>query len=626
MRRNIIQAVCVMGALLLLFAVCISACTGKRYRVDYRDEAEYVIGVSQANMREAWRLALIQEIEEEAAKYQNIRIITTDATADVEKQKQDVEKLLQFGIDLLIISPCDTSKLTEKVEEVYQGGTPVIVMDRGVEGFEYSLFIGPDNDMIGRQTGETVMELLNGKAGTVLKLCGNIHSIQSQERIQGFDSIVEKEPRITLRAQYMDTELKDTAYDVVTAMDGTLEEIDVIFASSDYVAQGAYEALEDMGMEKSIKIVGSEGFTGEGESVDMVLQGKIAATISCPTGGKEAIQYAMNILKQENGVPKQVILRSHIITKENASKYRAGQETEIVDNGQTITVGYSQVGQESQWRAANTYSIQEAAKEFNIQLLFDDANQSQERQIAAIRRFIQEQVDVIVVSPVIETGWDEVLKEARAAGIPVVMSDRKVTTKEKDLTTTYIGADFLEEGRRAMRWICDNIVPEGKTLNILELKGNKGASPTEERGKGFAEVLEECPGYRIVYSEYGNFTYEEGREIIDVYIQEHAWDIDIIYSHNDDMALGAIEALEAHGISPGTDVKIVSVDATKDAFRAMVEGKLNCAVECNPLLGAPLMKAIRDMVAGKEMPVRIITEEKVYDQSVAEELMNQRMY
>ena len=380
MRRNIIQAVCVMGGILLLFAVCISACTGKRYRVDYRDEAEYVIGVSQANMREAWRLALIQEIEEEAAKYQNIRIITTDATADVEKQKQDVEKLLQFGIDLLIISPCDTSKLTEKVEEVYQGGTPVIVMDRGVEGFEYSLFIGPDNDMIGRQAGETVMELLNGKAGTVLKLCGNIHSIQSQERIQGFDSIVEKEPRITLRAQYMDTELKDTAYDVVTAMDGTLAEIDVIFASSDYVAQGAYEALEDMGMEKSIKIVGSEGFTGEGESVDMVLQGKIAATISCPTGGKEAIQYAMNILKQENGVPKQVILRSHIITKENASEYLAGQETEIVDNGQTITVGYSQVGQESQWRAANTYSIQEAAKEFNIQLLFDDANQSQERQ------------------------------------------------------------------------------------------------------------------------------------------------------------------------------------------------------------------------------------------------------
>ena len=163
-------------------------------------------------------------------------------------------------------------------------------------------------------------------------------------------------------------------------------------------------------------------------------------------------------------------------------------------------------------------------------------------------------------------------------------------------------------------------------MNILELKGNKGASPTEERGKGFAEVLKECPEYQIIYSEYGDFTYEGGKEVVEQYLQSHDWDVDIIYAHNDDMALGAIETLEQHGISPGTDVKIISVDGTEDAFHAMVAGKLNCAVECNPLLGAPLMKAVRDMVAGKEMPVRIITEEKVYDQSVAEDLISQRAY
>lgn len=177
-----------------------------------------------------------------------------------------------------------------------------------------------------------------------------------------------------------------------------------------------------------------------------------------------------------------------------------------------------------------------------------------------------------------------------------------------------------------MRWIRDHIPAGKKTHNILELKGNEGASPTVERGKGFVEVLRECPGYQIVYSEYGNFTYEEGKQIVEEYLQRESWDIDIIFAHNDDMALGAIDALEEYGISPGTDVKIISVDGTKAAFRAMVDGKLNCAVECNPLLGAPLMKAIRDMVAGKEMPVRIITEEKVYDQSVAEELINSRAY
>ncbi len=177
-----------------------------------------------------------------------------------------------------------------------------------------------------------------------------------------------------------------------------------------------------------------------------------------------------------------------------------------------------------------------------------------------------------------------------------------------------------------MRWIRDNITPHKQKMNILELKGNKGASPTEERGRGFAEILKECPNFQVIYSGYGNFTYEEGKEIIERYLQNHAWDVDVIYAHNDDMALGAIEALEQSGISPGTDVKIISVDATRDAFQAMVDGKLNCTVECNPLLGAPLMKAVRDMVSGKEMPVRIITEEKVYDQSVAEDFISQRVY
>lgn len=626
MKKRMKQAILIGGTLLLFVLICVVFYTGRQRWAEHMDDVEYVIGVSQANMREEWRFALIQEIKAEASKYRNICIIATDATANVEKQEQDVDKLLQFGIDLLIISPCDIGKMTEKVKEVYQNGVPVIVMDRGVEGFDYSLFIGPDNNMIGCQAGESVVGLLDGQPGKVLKLCCNISSIQNQERIQGFDSILQRYPQITLESHYMDKELKDTAYDAVISMKEKLKGIDVVFANSDAVAQGAYKALKDMGLEQSVQIVGSDGFTGKDEGVDMVMQGKIAATISCPTGGKEAVQYAISILKQESGVPKQVILRSHTITKENAKDYLAGLRKKTVDTGESITMGYSQVGQESQWRLANTRSIQEAAKEFHINLLFDDADQSQERQIAAIRRFIQEQVDVIVVSPVVETGWDEVLKEAKAAGIPVVMSDRKVVTEEKDLTTTYIGADFEEEGRRAMRWIRDNLPSGGTEKNILELKGNRGASPTEERGKGFAEVLRQCRDYRIIYSEYGDFTYEGGREIIESYLQEHSWDIDIIFAHNDDMALGAIKALEKHGISPGQDVKIISVDGTKEAFHAMIKGRLNCVVECNPLLGAPLMKAVRDMVSGKEMPVRIITEEKVYDESMAEDLIGQRAY
>jgi len=620
--RNIIVTAVVVSLLLFLGVVLYQ---NNGMNTDYRDEVEYVIGVSQANMREEWRVALIQEIQAEAGKDRHIRIITTDATDTVEKQEQDIDHLLDYGVDLLIVSPCDTAELTGKVASVYQEGTPVIVMDRSVEGFDYNLFIGPDNVLIGKQAGECVLDLLPDQAGEVLEICSEEPSVQGQERRRGFESVLREYPGIEKKECYVKREMKDQAYDLVTAIKADLGNIDVIFAANDYVALGAYEALSVLGMEKDIKIIGSNGYTGENEGTDLVQKEEIAATISCPTGGREAIQYAMMILKKESGVPKQVILRSHTITKENAQEYLQTLNQEWEDDGRRITVGYSQVGQESAWRMANTKSIQEAAQNFNIKLVFEDANQSQEKQIAAIRSFIKQEVDVIVVSPVVENGWDEVLEEVKQAGIPIIMSDRKIDTQE-DLATAYIGADLLEEGRRAMRWIRDNIKPDKERMKIMELKGNKEAAPTIERKAGFEEVLAECPKYEITYSEYGDFTFQGGKKLVAEYLQKYRWDIDIIYCHNDDMALGAIEALEANGIKPGEDVKIVSVDGTKAAFQAMTEGKLNCLVECNPLLGPPLMKAIRDMVAGKEMPLRIITEEKVYDETTAMEEIRSRVY
>lgn len=615
----------IVCAALLMFFLSWVVYGRQSAEADYTDEIEYVIGVSQANMRESWRLALIRELQEEAEKYENIKIITTDATSDIEKQEKDVDKLIRYGIDLLIISPCDSKRMTEKVKEVYQEAIPVIVMDRAVEGFDYSLFIGPDNHLIGEQGGECVKEILDEKRGNVLELCSAPNSIQSIERSEGFQEAL-ADTQIHRTTVNLEGSVKDSSYDLILSMKQDLRHIDAIFANNDAVAFGAYEALQTMGMEEQIPIVGCDGFTGMDEGVDLVRKGKLAATISCPTGGKEAIQYAINILNQDSGVPKQVILRSRTITKENADEYLAGLSKEYVDDGEEIVMGFSQVGQESAFRLANTQSIVEAAKEFNVKLYMDDANQSQEKQIAAVRKFIQMKVDVIVISPVVETGWDEVLQEAKQAGIPVVMSDREIDT-EADLVATYIGADFQEEGRRAMRWLRDNVPAEGRTMNIMELKGNKGASPTVGRKEGFEEVLKENPDYRIVYSDYGDFTKEGGRQIVEEYLKKRGqWNIDIIFSHNDDMALGAIEALQEQGIRPGVDVKIVSVDATKKAFDAMIDGTLNCAVECTPLLGEPLMKAVRDMVAGKEMPIRIITEEKVYDQSVAKEMIDQRAY
>ncbi|ENY99229.1 hypothetical protein HMPREF1093_00439 [Hungatella hathewayi 12489931] len=594
------------------------------------EQVDYVIGVSQANMRETWRLALISEIEDAAAEYPNIRLIMTDATSDGEKQKKDVERLMQFDIDLLIISPGDAREMTDVIGQVYQK-IPVIVMDRGVEGFDYTLFIGPDNELIGRQAGEGAAKRLAEKGGTVFEVCGSENSISSAERSKGFDLVLSREPGIVREQFRVEQESRDQAEDLFLELGQRLAGVDVVFAHNDYMASGVYEAVKKLGY--SPEIIGVDGFSGPNGGMDLVRQGKLSETITCPTGGKEAIRYAMDILNEVSGVPKQVILRSHNITIDNVDSEVKWEQYKKKDRN-TIQVGYSQVGTESAWRLANTESIKSAAREAGISLHFEDADQQQERQIEAIRTFIREEVDVIVLSPVVDSGWDEVLTEAREAGIPVLLSDRRIETEDDGLYLTYIGADFMEEGRRAMRWIAANVKTEHGAVKIMELQGTLGASPTVERKRGFEEQMAGNPGYRIAgnpgyriaYSESGDFTYEGGRRIIEDYIENYPWDIDVIYAHNDDMALGAVNALEEHGIHAGSDVVIVSVDGTKDAFQAMIDGKLNCAVECNPLLGPQLMKAVQDLMEGKELPLRIITEEKVYDQTDAREVMKERRY
>lgn len=587
------------------------------------DEIEYVIGISQANMREPWRLVLMNELKEETSKHKNIRLITTDATSNSEKQKKDVKKLLKYGIDLLIISPSDVKDMTPVISEVYNQ-IPVIVMDKAVEGFDYTLFIGPDNKLIGKQAGEDIIKLLGNKKGTILELGGSQFSQASLDKSNGFESIISKYSGVQINKQRVESELRDEAEDLVMTMKEELKDIDVIFAHNDYMALGAYNALQKLGFD--IKIVGIDGFNGENDGINLVKQEKIDETIACSTGGKEAIQYAIDILNNVSGVPKQIILRCHSITKANVESYVAKQNKPFHEYKKIIDVGYSQLGSESAWRLANTRSIQEAAKDLGINLIYEDANQSQEKQIGAIKKFIDMKVDVIVISPVVDNGWEDILLEAKKARIPVLLSDRRIDVEDDSLYSTYIGADFIEEGRRAMRWIEDNVKSQENHTKILEIQGTLEASPTVERKQGFEEVMYNYPKYQIVYSKSGDYTYKGGKEVIEEYMNTHEWDIDAIFAHNDDMALGAIKALESYGIKPGKDVKIVSVDGTRKAIEAMIDGKLNCVVECSPLLGPQLMKAIQDLMNGKELPLRIITDEKIFTENEAKEVISSRKY
>jgi len=291
-----------------------------------------------------------------------------------------------------------------------------------------------------------------------------------------------------------------------------------------------------------------------------------------------------------------------------------------------IVLGFSQIGAESEWRTANTASIQSAAPEAGITLKFSDAQQKQENQIKALRSFIAQRVDVIAFSPVVETGWETVLREAKAAKIPVLLTDRAVEVSDTSLYLTLIGSDFVEEGRKAGRWLLENTKDTQGDINIVELQGTVGSAPANDRKKGFAEIIAADPRYKIIRSQTGDFTRAKGKEVMEAFLKAEGKKINVLFAHNDDMAIGAIQAIEEAGLKPGTDITIISIDGVKGAFEAMIAGKLNVTVECSPLLGPQLMAAVKDVVAGKPIPKRIVTEESVFPKETAAQVLPTRKY
>ena len=312
-----------------------------------------------------------------------------------------------------------------------------------------------------------------------------------------------------------------------------------------------------------------------------------------------------------------------------------------------VIVGFSQIGSESGWRTANTISIKDEAAKRDVDLRFTDAQQEQENQIKALRTFIQQKVDVIAFSPVVKTGWKEILEEIKAAGIPVILTDRAVDVPDDSLYVTFIGSDFVEEGRRAARWFVENTTGEQR---VFELLGTPGSSPANDRKEGFKEVIADHPRIKVIKSQTGNFTRAKGKEVMEAFLKTpDGANFSALYAHNDDMAIGAIQAIKAAGKKPGTEIKIVSVDAIKDAFAAVIAGELNCTVECNPLLGPKLFDIIEGVLAAKKLKAhatkhklfkpevlktigidafnkRVVMEEGVYDKSNAKDLIGGRKY
>ncbi|GAA4084323.1 ABC transporter substrate-binding protein [Nonomuraea soli] len=288
-------------------------------------------------------------------------------------------------------------------------------------------------------------------------------------------------------------------------------------------------------------------------------------------------------------------------------------------------MGFSQVGAESGWRTANTKSVQDSAKNAGVTLKFSDAQQKQENQIKALRSFIQQKVDIIAFSPVVESGWDTVLQEAKRANIPVILTDRAVDSKDTTLYKTFLGSDFVEEGKKAGQWLVEEYKSSTDPVNIVELQGTTGSAPANDRKAGFLEVVGADPKFKIIATQTGDFTRAKGKEVMEAFLKSNP-DIDVLYAHNDDMGLGAIEAIEGAGKVPGKDIKIITVDAVKDGMQALADGKINFIVECSPLLGPQLMDLAKKVLKGEQVPPRVVTEETTFTQEQAKEVLSTRQY
>ena len=280
-----------------------------------------------------------------------------------------------------------------------------------------------------------------------------------------------------------------------------------------------------------------------------------------------------------------------------------------------MTVGFSQIGSESGWRAAETTVTQNQAKERGIDLKFADAQQKQENQIKAVRGFIAQGVDAILIAPVVATGWEDVLAEAKDAEIPVVLLDRQIDAPE-DMYLTAVTSDQVHEGKVAGEWLVKDV--GDKPCKVVELQGTTGSSPAINRKKGFEEAIAGHSNITIARSQTGDFTRTKGKEVMESFIKAEngGKDICAVYAHNDDMAVGAIQAIKEAGLKPGTDIRIVSIDAVPDIFLAMAAGEANATVELTPNMAGPAFDVLEKYLAdGTEPPKWIQTESKLYTQA-----------
>ena len=605
------------------------------------------------------------------------------AEDDIPNQLAQIENLVTKGVKALVVASVDGRTLNEVFRVASSKGVKIIAYDRlimNVKSLDY--YTTFDNFQVGVMQASSLVDALKlkeGKGPFNIELFGG--SPDDNNAFFFYDGAM------SVLKPYIDSgklvvRSKETTMDKVGTIrwDGavakarmesllakfyTKDKVNAVLAPYDGLSLGILSALKNVGYctpqlacpfisgqdaeVPSIKsIIKGEQYSTvfkdtrvlakvTAKMVDAILSGgspEINNTDTYNNGYKKVPSYLLKPVLVDKSNYKSVLIDSGYITEDKLtatapmivadSSASSAMAAPGLASDKKISLGFAQVGSESEWRVANTVSIKDSAKAAGIDLKFAEAQQKQENQIKAIRSYIAQKVSVIAFAPVVTTGWDVVLKEAKAAKIPVILTDRSIDTNDESLYVTMLGSDFVDEGRKAGRWLLENYKGTGD-VNIVELQGTVGSAPAIERKKGFEEVIKTQPRFKITRSQTGDFTRAKGKEVMEAFLKADPT-INVLYAHNDDMAIGAIQAIEAAGKKPGKDIIIIGVDAVKGAFEAMMAGKMNVTIECNPQLGPQLMELVKKVVAGEKIERRVVTKESVFPMETAAKEFPNRKY
>jgi simple sugar transport system substrate-binding protein len=557
---------------------------------------KFLIGVSQANLSEPWRISMTDEIQRQAALHPELRIIVADASDSLGKQIGDVEKFEGLGVDLLIISPLESEAITPTLTRVYQS-IPVIVLNRSVDGDDYTLFIGPDNARIGQEAGRFVARTLKVTGGKVLEVLGRSASPPTLERAEAFRQEIAANPLITLQSPVLANWLRDGAEDLVLERLQTDPPPQVIFAHNDAMAYGAWLAAEKLGLAKKITFLGVDGLPGPRGGLEMLRSGILDGTFLSPTGGKEAVAYALALLRHEGEQPKKVILGTRFLSQADLGS-SAGVKTVPPDRPRTV--GYFASTSQNSWTLSLRDSARAALRKGGWTLV----------EVGREAKILPSGLDAFVVEDIDRGKEDRLRREAAEAeavsrSLPLFLIGPQPPSGDDGGWSLALGPDPAEEGRRAGRWLADQ-----NLTRILELIGPRENAGAAEWSEGLSRGLVEREGAPVTLRVLTDGTRNGTREAV-ARVLASGQNVDSVFAPSDEGILGTLDALRTRRLAPGRDVKIAGVGASPEVFEALKAGLVSCVVRSPSDLGPLLRNDIVQALAEPGVPRRLVTSRDV---------------